>query len=52
MADSGRPLPWHLRERIKDMVRRGISRRSIARYLRLSKRTVDKYSGSKCSPLA
>lgn len=44
MADSGRPLPWSLRERIQAMIRAGSSRRAVARELGLAKRTVDKYS--------
>ncbi len=49
MAESGRPLPWNERERIKAMALNGMSRRAIARELGLAKRTVDKYA-KKCSP--
>lgn len=48
MAESGRPLPFAMKERIAAMVIAGNSRRLIARELGLAKRTVDKYA-KKCS---
>lgn len=44
MAEKGRPLPWLLREAIKERAELGHSRRAIARQLGLAKRTVDKYA--------
>lgn len=49
MASVGKPLPWKLREAIQQMRLDGCTYREISGVLKVSTRTVLKYSRGKCT---
>lgn len=48
MATRGKPLAWSARERVKSLVRDGVSRRKAADAVGVHRNTANKYAKSLC----